>query len=149
LAAGATSNTQTVGWGLGGKELGWCRQREKSDWQEGGKFDCRLVRTIFIFCHFSQDTGEWRDWTYLHCSGTTLLNYRPRINGHQTGLQSVLAFLQTSACPFGITILHFTTTAVSGKKKFQGATQICVKHHFAFFFSGGVILWARYEFTST
>jgi len=28
---------------------GWCRQREKIDWQEPGKFDCRLVRTIFIF----------------------------------------------------------------------------------------------------
>jgi len=30
--------------------LGWCRQREKIDWQEARKFDCRLVRTIFIFC---------------------------------------------------------------------------------------------------
>jgi len=26
------------------------RQREKIDWQELCKFDCRLVRTIFIFC---------------------------------------------------------------------------------------------------
>jgi len=25
-------------------------QREKIDWQEAQKFDCRLVRTIFIFC---------------------------------------------------------------------------------------------------
>jgi len=32
------------------KTLGWCQQREKSDWQEGGEFDCRLVQTIFIFC---------------------------------------------------------------------------------------------------
>jgi len=30
--------------------LGWCRQREKIDWQEPRKFDCRLVRMIFIFC---------------------------------------------------------------------------------------------------
>jgi len=29
--------------------LGWCREREKMDWQEALKFDCRLVRTIFIF----------------------------------------------------------------------------------------------------
>jgi len=29
---------------------GWCRQREKSDWQEEPKFDYRLERTIFIFC---------------------------------------------------------------------------------------------------
>jgi len=26
------------------------REREKIDWQEPRKFDCRLVRTIFIFC---------------------------------------------------------------------------------------------------
>jgi len=32
-----------------GQQLGWCREREKIDWQEGRKFDCRLVRTIFIF----------------------------------------------------------------------------------------------------
>jgi len=31
---------------------GWCRQREKIDWQEHRKFDCRLVRTIFIFLNF-------------------------------------------------------------------------------------------------
>jgi len=30
--------------------LGWCRQREKIDWQEPRKFDCWLVWTIFIFC---------------------------------------------------------------------------------------------------
>jgi len=30
--------------------VGWCRQREKIGWQEPGKFDCRLVRTIFNFC---------------------------------------------------------------------------------------------------
>jgi len=30
-------------------QLGWCWQREKSDWQEGGKFDCQLGQTIFIF----------------------------------------------------------------------------------------------------
>jgi len=29
--------------------VGWCRQREKMDWQEARKFDCWLVRTIFIF----------------------------------------------------------------------------------------------------
>jgi len=34
-----------VGW-----SVGWCRQREKIDWQEARKFDCQLVRTIFIFC---------------------------------------------------------------------------------------------------
>jgi len=32
------------------KKVGWCRQREKIDWQEARKFDCQLVRTIFIFC---------------------------------------------------------------------------------------------------
>jgi len=31
-------------------ELGWCQEREKIDWQEVCKFDCWLVRTIFIFC---------------------------------------------------------------------------------------------------
>jgi len=30
--------------------LGWCQLRGKIDWQEDRKFDCRLVRTIFIFC---------------------------------------------------------------------------------------------------
>jgi len=33
-----------------GTTVGWCRPREKIDWQEACKFDCRLVRTIFIFC---------------------------------------------------------------------------------------------------
>jgi len=44
--------------------LGWCRQREKSDWQEGGKFDCRLVRTIFFVVprQFSQDIGRMVGW---------------------------------------------------------------------------------------
>jgi len=35
---------------LAARQLEWCRQREKNDWQEPRKFDCRLVRTIFIFC---------------------------------------------------------------------------------------------------
>jgi len=43
-----------VGWSGGrvsaGLKLGWCREREKIDWQEARKFDCRLVRTIFSFC---------------------------------------------------------------------------------------------------
>jgi len=39
-------------------------QREKIDWQETRKFDCRLVRAIFnIYCRSSiftrQDIGEW------------------------------------------------------------------------------------------
>jgi len=29
--------------------VGWCQQREKIDWQEPHKFDCRLGQTIFIF----------------------------------------------------------------------------------------------------
>jgi len=42
------------------RTIGWCREREKIDWQEPPKFDCRLVRTIFIFCCFArQDIGEW------------------------------------------------------------------------------------------
>jgi len=41
--------------------LGWCRQREKIDWQETRKFDCRLVRKIFIFCCPSSIfTRGWR-----------------------------------------------------------------------------------------
>jgi len=47
--------------------LGWCRQREKIDWQEPRKFDCRLVV-------LHQVVGEWLenqilipDWTYFHC----------------------------------------------------------------------------------
>jgi len=57
--------------------LGWCREREKIDWQEARKFDCRLVRTIFIFVvphKFSQDICEWPenqilipDWIYFYC----------------------------------------------------------------------------------
>jgi len=52
-----------------GSWLGWCRQREKIDWQEPRKFDCRLVRTIFIFMtrHILIP-----DWTYFHCPGATL-----------------------------------------------------------------------------
>jgi len=30
-------------------KLGWCWEREKIDWQEPGKFDCRLVGMIFYF----------------------------------------------------------------------------------------------------
>jgi len=37
------------------------------------------VRTIFIFCQFSQDICEWPenqilipDWTYFHCPNSTL-----------------------------------------------------------------------------
>jgi len=65
--------------------LGWCREREKIDWQEARKFDCRLVRTIFIFVvprKFSLDAGEWPenqilipDWTNFHCPGATLLSH--------------------------------------------------------------------------
>jgi len=28
------------------RPLGWCQQREKIDWQEPRKFDCRLVRML-------------------------------------------------------------------------------------------------------
>jgi len=69
-----------------GEALGWCQQREKIDWQEPRKFDCPLVRTIFIVnlivgwcgrflffvvpCQFSQDLGwcqlrEKIDWQEL------------------------------------------------------------------------------------
>jgi len=61
---------------------GWCREREKIDWQEPRKFDCRLVRTIFIFVvlrQFSQVVGKWPenqilipDWTYFYCPDATL-----------------------------------------------------------------------------
>jgi len=57
------------------------------DWQEARKFDCRLVRTIFIFVvlgQFSQVVGlvgEWLenqilipDWTYFHCQNSIFLN---------------------------------------------------------------------------
>jgi len=64
------------------KGLGWFQLREKIDWQEPRKFDCQLVRTIFIFVvrrQISKDVGEWPenqilipDWTYFHCPGTTL-----------------------------------------------------------------------------
>jgi len=61
--------------------LGWCREREKIDWQERRKFDCRLVRTIFIFCcpsvNFHKTWLENQilipDWTYFHCPGATRL----------------------------------------------------------------------------
>jgi len=59
--------------------LGWCWKREKIDWQEACKFDCRLVQMIFIFCCPSQEIGEWPqnqilipDWTHFHCLGATL-----------------------------------------------------------------------------
>jgi len=43
------------------EQLGWCQQREKIDWQEPSKFDCQLVRTIFIFCCPSSIfTRHWR-----------------------------------------------------------------------------------------
>jgi len=80
-----------LGWlNLKQQGLGWCREREKIDWQEPHKFGCRLVRTIFLFVvpqQFSQDIiGEWPenqilipDWPYFHCPGATLL-------GGSTGL---------------------------------------------------------------
>jgi len=62
--------------------IGRCRQREKIDWHEAGKFDCRLVGTIFIFVVPRPIfTSHWRvarksilipNWTYFHCPGTTL-----------------------------------------------------------------------------
>jgi len=64
-----------------------CQEREKIDWQEPRKFDCRLVRTIFIFCcplpiFTKVDFGEWPenqilipDWTYFHCLSATLIAY--------------------------------------------------------------------------
>jgi len=64
--------------------VGWCQQREKIDWQETHKFDCRLGwcgRFLFFVVprQFSQVVGEWRenqilipDWTYFHCPGATL-----------------------------------------------------------------------------
>jgi len=40
---------------------GWCREREKIDWQETCKFDCQLARTIFNFCcPLSIFTRHWR-----------------------------------------------------------------------------------------
>jgi len=53
------------------------------DWQEPRKFDCWLVRKIFIFCCpssiLTRQVGEWPenqilipDWTYFYCPGTTL-----------------------------------------------------------------------------
>jgi len=66
-------------WKFRGFGPGWCRQREKIDWQEALKFDCRLVRTIVVLRQFSQVVGEWLenqilipDWTYYYCPGTTL-----------------------------------------------------------------------------
>jgi len=41
--------------------VGWCQEREKMDWQEACKFDCRLVWRIFIFCcPLSIFTRRWR-----------------------------------------------------------------------------------------
>jgi len=55
-------------------------QREKIDWQEPRKFDCRLVRTIFIFLWPSaifttqpENQILIPDWTYFHCPGATLV----------------------------------------------------------------------------
>jgi len=67
--------------------VGWCRQREKIDWQESRKFDCRLVRTIFIFCCPSSIfTRLWPenqtlipDWTNFH-NGLTLVQGKGREN---------------------------------------------------------------------
>jgi len=45
------------------------------------------VWTVFIFCHFSQDIGEWPenqilipDWTYFHCPGATLVLERGAVS---------------------------------------------------------------------
>jgi len=52
---GPIRNQNLIFWPLANNSLrkliGWCRQREKIGWQEQPKFDCRLVRTIFIFCY--------------------------------------------------------------------------------------------------
>jgi len=77
-----------IGWNpanfiVGCWSVGWCWEREKIDWQETPKFDCRLVRTIFLFVvprQFSQVVGEWPqnqilipDWAYFHCPGANLV----------------------------------------------------------------------------
>jgi len=45
--------------------LGWCREREKIDWQEAPKFDCQPVADDFYFFvvprQFLQAIGEWSE----------------------------------------------------------------------------------------
>jgi len=63
--------------------LGWCQLREKIDWQEARKFDCRWCGQFLFFVvprQFSQGIGEWPEnqiliphWTYFHCPGATLV----------------------------------------------------------------------------
>jgi len=59
--------------------LGWCRQREKIDWQEPRKLIVGWCGRFLFFVlprQFSQDIGEWPenqilipDWTCFHCPG--------------------------------------------------------------------------------
>jgi len=83
---------------FGSPHIGWCRQREKIDWQEALKFDCRLVRTIFIFCcssQFSQDIGEWPenqilipDWTYFLVHTAPLETGVIKVRGNNWGAKN-------------------------------------------------------------
>jgi len=59
--------------------LGWCRRREKIDWQEPRQFDlivgwCGRFLFFVVPRQFSLDIGRWSenqilipDWTYFHC----------------------------------------------------------------------------------
>jgi len=56
--------------------IGRRRQREKIDWQEPRKFDCQLVRTIFIFCCPGTLTfGEWPE-NQIFSPGKKILQQR-------------------------------------------------------------------------
>jgi len=55
-----------------GRNRGWCRQREKIDWQEQLKFDCRLVRTILFFCSIlgwcrPREKIDWQEASKFDC----------------------------------------------------------------------------------
>jgi len=89
MAARTQKTTTNDQMAVSAQTIGWCREREKIDWQKPSKFDCRLVRTILFFVvlrQFSQVVGEklidgeWLenqilipDWAYFYCSGATLL----------------------------------------------------------------------------
>jgi len=90
--------------------LGRCQDREKFDLQEARKFDCWLVRTIFIFCCPSQiSTSRWRvarksnfdselDQFPLSWHHPRLLLGRRQDNRNRPNQESKFDFLATHQC---------------------------------------------------
>jgi len=87
-----------------GYSLGWCQQREKFDLEEPCKFDCWLVRMIFIFCcPLSIFTSHWLGW----CWEREKIDWQEPCKFDCWLVQMIFIFL--------LSLINFHKTLASGK----------------------------------